>query len=340
MIEKQELVKLIDNVQKEILTSNNIIDRIQFPYYYNHSVIPSSLQNFKKKLEIIRYLAAEVVERQPDLRLPNAHHDMKNLSKGTFAHQLSVALVVSLFGIGDCGECSTKLGLSLIESGFGNLAFVAVDFLNAKEGMEKKHSFIVANLKSMPETSKPSLSVHDFFDLLPSQALIGDAFLGLAFSPRHIPDAFIRYIEAYGGKTDIIQCLHFYNVPSNSTVFGSYLKIAEKIATELRIEKTFLHQPFYSLNEKTRVENTTLISLLREKTGIPFFGAYDKDYKVDAIAEISTQEEEKTVKGLRRALKGHGEFFKMANGNIAFVLEGINVPVENPKLIQSIQNLK
>lgn len=289
---------------------------------------------------MIRYHSAELIAKQPELFLPNASHDMRNFSVGTFAHHFSVALAVSLCGIGECGECKAKLGLALIQSGFGNLAFVNIKFLEAKKGMETRHSFIVANLPKVTLSSdNKSPSVYDFFKNLPSHAIIGDAFLGLVFSPDKIPDAFIHYINAYGGKTKLIQCQHFYNVPSNSTVFGSYLNVARKIEKELRLTPLSLNENPYSLEEKIKIEDTTLISLLKTKVGCPFFGVRDRKYKVDAVVELSTKENRNIAQDLQSFLKGHGKFFNDKNGKEMFILEGINLSDENSELIQNIQNL-
>ena len=340
MITEHELKNLIDNIQENLLISNNIISRIDYPYYYNHKFVPNSLTVFKKKLEMVRQYSVALIAKQPDLSLLNASHDMRSLSVGTFAHQLSVALTVSLFGIGDCGECSVKLGLSLIQAGFGNLAFVGIEFLDAKEGMEKYHSFIVVNLPklTLPFDNK-LLSVYDLFQNLPAHALIGDAFLGLTFPPDKIPDAFIHYINAYGGKTKLVQCSHFYNVPSHSTVFGSYPIVAKKIEKELRLTQAFLKENLYALEEKIKIEDTSLVSLLKEKAKLPFFSVRDKKYKVDAIVELNTVKEQSMTANLQRSLKGHGRFFNINGQKEVFVLEGINLWDENPKLIQNIQNL-
>ena len=80
---------------------------------------------------------------------------MRGLQVGTFAHELCVSLSVSLLGIGDCGEGSAQLGLRLIQAGFGNLAFVAVMFPNAKEALEHLQDKIIT-LKIKHDFVSPS----------------------------------------------------------------------------------------------------------------------------------------------------------------------------------------
>lgn len=338
MITKQKLNELIDEVQKGFLISNNIINRTEYPYYYNHPSVPKSLTTFKKRLQSYREQSAEAVAKQVELPLPNASHSTRNFSMGTFAHHLTVALTVSLAGIGDCGECSANLGLALIQAGFGNLAFIGIEFSEAKEGMEKKHSFIVANLPTLPHpSSNAPLSIYDLFKVLPKHTLIGDAFLGLTFSPDEIPDDFIRYINAYGGKATLIQCQHFYNVPSKSLMFGGYLTTAKKVAEELKLRRLLIEKNPDTLKEK--IEDTTLVTLLKEKSKLSFFAVRDREYKVDAFVKLNTVEDRSIAKNLQHSLKGHGSFFNIKDQKEVFVLEGINLLDENPKLIKNIQNL-
>lgn len=337
MITEQKMKELIEEVQKNILTSNNILSRIEYPYYYNHPSVTKSLITFKTRLQTYRQKSAELVVKQAELPLPNAPHSHRHFSVGTIAHQLSVSLAVSQLGIGDCGECAAKLGLALIQAGFGNLAFVIVEFLESKEGMEKYHEFVVANLPvlSLPPNNI-TLSIYDFFKALPTQALIGDAFLGLTFSPEKIPNDFIRYLNAYGGKTEINACMHFYNVPSKSIMFGGYLDVAKKVVKELKSRQPLLEEDSYTLKGKIKIEDTTLVSLLKEKSKLLFFGVRDQEYKVDAIVELNTMEDRSAATNLQRSLRGHGRFFNIKDEKEIFVLEGINLSSENPKLIQHI----
>ena len=46
--------RLIDEVRAELLISNDIVSRIEHPYFHSHPSVPKSLQNFKKKLSEYR----------------------------------------------------------------------------------------------------------------------------------------------------------------------------------------------------------------------------------------------------------------------------------------------
>lgn len=342
MITEQKLEKLIDEVQKDFLTSNNIINRTECPYYYHHPSVPKSLIIFKKRLGTYRQQNELLVAKHPDLPLPNTPFEWRNFSIGTFAHKFSLNLATALCGIGDCGECSAKLMLALIQGNYGNAAYVEIKFLEAKEGMEQCHSFIATNLPtplSFSSNNTASFSVYDFLKELPPQTIIGDAFLGLTFSPDKIPDTFIRYINTYGGKTELTAFQHFYNYFSKSITFSGYLAVAEKVAKELKLKQPLFEEDSYTLEEKIKIEDTTLITLLKTKSKLSFFGVRDNQYKVDTIVELNTMKDRSVVVKLQRSLKGHGRLFGIQNKKEIFVLEGINLSDENPKLIQNIRNL-
>lgn len=340
MITEQKLIELIDEVQKDFLTSNNIINRTECPYYYNHPAVPKSLIIFKKRLTAYRQQSEHLVAEHPDLNLPNSPVPFRSFAIGTFAHQFSLNLATALCGVGDCGECAAKLALALIQGGYRNVAYVAISFLEAKKGMEQFHAFAVTNLPSyFAFSSNNTISVYELFKALPSEAIIGDAFLGLTFSPRRIPDAFTSYMGAYGGKANVIQFQHFYNYPSNSITFNGYLEVAKSVAKKIKLKRPSLVEDLYILEEKLKINDTTLTILLKEKSKLPFFAVRDNEYKVDAIVELNTQEERSIAAGLQRSLKAHGRFFHIQDAKEIFVLEGINLSDEYPKLRQNIRNL-
>lgn len=82
----------------------------------------------------------------------------------------------------------------------------------------------------------------------------------------------------------------------------------------------------YNLSEKTKIENSTLVALLKNKTKLAFFGVWDSNYKVDAVVEVNGEKDHKKLLDLQHSLKGHGRFFDTANKKKIFVLEGINIP--------------
>jgi hypothetical protein len=339
IIKRQELKTLIEKVVGGLLTSNQIVDRINYPYYWNHESVPHSLTLFKKKLEAIRRNSDTLVVSQPDLFFPNAPDQMCSFSSETFARLFTVALTTSLFGIGDCGECSAKLGLELIKAGFGDLAFVAIKFPAAEVGMETMHSFVIANLPSLRLPSDlGSLSVQDLFAALPPEALIADPFLGLVFSPGHVPDALTNYINAYGRSTSLMQCQHFYKLPKDSKIFASYQAISNIIAKTLRLTHPIFNE-HYQLEAKTRIHDTILVSHLKEKTGLSFFGVRDNSYKVDAVVELEAEDREIACK-LQEAMGGRGQFFSHVGiERVMYLLEGINLPDSHSGLTQGILGL-
>lgn len=319
-----EMLRLIKKVEPHILTSNNIVPRITCPYFHNHPSVPKALGNFKARLQEYRYISSTRIAAIGRLPLePNMLPILGDFSIGSFSHVFVGALVVSSFGIGDCGECSARLVIEMLVNGYGDLAFVGIKFPKAKDGMETTHEFIVANLPQDPYRS-PSTSIFDFFRTLPRNAVIGDPFLGLAFEPNSIPAEFIRYIDTYGKDTDVIKCFHFCNV--GSKFLSHYLSITAQIAKELKFQQSLPDDKSYELDSKVKIkEDTSLIFLLKEKTSLPFFGVVDSDYKVDAITEIENKQDRIIALSLQDSAQGYGRFFQNRDGQRMFVLEGINI---------------
>jgi TPR repeat protein len=125
------------------------------------------------------------------------------------------------------------------------------------------------------------------------------------------------------------------NFTSNS--LRLYLSKAAQIEQQLKSKPPLLSEDNYSLKNKTRINDTTLILLLKEKTKLPFFGVRDEEFKVDAALEINSISDQTKAIQLQRVLKGHGRFFNVEQKKKVFVLEGINITDENPMLIRNIQ---
>lgn len=90
---------------------------------------------------------------------------------------------------------------------------------------------------------------------------------------------------------------------------------------------------------RTNIEDTSLITYLKQKTALQFFGTVDNDYNVDALAPISTKEERSTAEHLHKATNC-GRFFKNKYGSSFFIIENINeTPNSSIKDYQSIGQL-
>lgn len=256
IINLEEMNKLIGKVQSSLLTSNNIVSRIEHPYYWGHASIPESLVQFKKLLEVYRKKCSDLIAELDKQALfkyflsPAA--DFNDLSNGSFFHSIVLHLIVSEFRIGDCGECSTRLAIELAKAGYGDLAFVSIKFTAAKKGMETHHQFIVANLPKAPVCPlDEKFSVEQFFSSLPNNAIVSDAFIGLCFAPQHIAEAFKSYIKAYGGTAVIASFRHFYNLAPKS--FNGYLEVASQIKTILESKQVLPALGRFSVPESWKV---------------------------------------------------------------------------------------
>jgi TPR repeat protein len=81
----------------------------------------------------------------------------------------------------------------------------------------------------------------------------------------------------------------------------------------------------YKLQEKIKVKDSTLITLLKLKTALPFFAVRDEEWIVDAVVECNGQKESKAIQQFNTALGGHGKILFNGTQRL-FVLSGINQP--------------
>ena len=219
-------------VKEGLLTSHDIANRVEHPYFHSHHSIPVKLNQFKMKLNKYREEISKFIvqlNKSPEIKqlLPN-YADCNDLSNGSFYHSLVLHLAVSQFGIGECGECAAQTIMEMIRAGYSNCMHVSLRFTQAQFGMENFHTMVVTNVPQIPPALNESkLSLQEFFAGLPKKALIVDTFLGLCFYPNAMPEALAQYISAYGGETQIYAPRHFYNLSKKS--FSGYVTIAKQV---------------------------------------------------------------------------------------------------------------
>ncbi len=227
-----KMKQIITKVKKTLLTSGDIVNRVEYPYFYGNHPIPEKLSQFKMKLNKYREEISKFIvylNKSPEIKqsLPN-YADCNDLSNGSFYHSFVLHLAMAQFGIGECGECTAQTIMEMIYAGYSNCIHVSIRFTQAQLGMENFHSLVVTNVPQLPASlMETNLSIQEFFARLPKQAIIADGFLGLCFYPNAIPEALIQYISAYGGEAQIYAPRHFYNLSKKS--FSSYVAVAKKI---------------------------------------------------------------------------------------------------------------
>ncbi|MDF2940489.1 MAG: hypothetical protein K0R66_1131 [Gammaproteobacteria bacterium] len=224
-IKQEEMLELVTKVRSAILSSNHLLPRQDHPYYHSHPGVPQALQVFKEKFTNARMLASRYILEHFE---KETHPMLGDFSLGKFPHNFTASLAVGSLHIGECAECSDKLAAEMILRGFGNLSIVHVTFPKASPGMERGHQFIVANLAKSPDRSFQGKSIVDFLRSLPADAVIGDPFLGLVFSPKDTPRALLKYIEAYGGEAVLAGCFHFTNL--GMAFLSPFLSYADRVA--------------------------------------------------------------------------------------------------------------
>jgi hypothetical protein len=93
----------------------------------------------------------------------------------------------------------------------------------------------------------------------------------------------------------------------------------------------------YDLKNKIKVEDSSLIKWLKQKTGLPFFCVRDENYKVDAISDIGSKDAQIAFLKLQESC-GVGRFFNEVNGKRLFVLEEINIHDIHPTAEERIRD--
>lgn len=86
--------------------------------------------------------------------------------------------------------------------------------------------------------------------------------------------------------------------------------------------RIFLKEYYYESENKIKVSDSSLIGLLKTKSGLPFFGVRDTDHNLDAIVTLNTENNFKEAAKLKNKLGKGGVFYD--GRNFLYVLKGIN----------------
>ena len=206
-----EMSTLVDQTHRSIVSSHRLLSRIRHPYYHSHPGIPPELVAFKKRITGLR-------ERSLHLIIERYTGDSDPLgqvySVKSFPLRFTGALALAGMGLGECGENAAKLAANMLIHGFGNITFLSLRFTKATEGMEQAHELILANISQAEMSALRALRVADFtqfMKVLPAHAVLGDAFLNVAFTPSAIPKLMQDYLAAYGGQAIICGVEHYTN---------------------------------------------------------------------------------------------------------------------------------
>lgn len=332
-----EMKRFIAITQKKICTSHNLVNRAKYPRFYGNNNTPKLLENFKMRLSQLRQQSSELIAELGDLSSPYIRNEIRSLAIGTVSHNFVGSLVVCKFGIGDCGEVAVNLVVDLIANGYQHLAFIMGDFSRAELGMERGHGFVVVNVPKLPQVYKDKLSINEFMQELPTGALIVDPFLELVFSPHEIPNEFNHYIAAYGGELIIKGCMHMTNYTMRN--IEPYENTADTVYQKILQSASLKNLQCYHSERKKRINDTSLLSLLNQKTELNFFAMYDEDHYVDAVAVVTSEEEKQKAESLRHTLKGFGRFLIDNENRDVFVLEQINTAEGDPSIAMRIRKL-
>lgn len=192
-----QVQEAIIEVQKKLLTSNDIVPRAQQPYYHSHPSVPPALTEFKRIVTEVRMHVARLVH---ELGIQRAGSTTQDFAEGSLFHSLLSGLVTSSFGIGECAESTYKLAEQLIKQGCHDFLFISLILPASSRGMEITHGILIANVSDFTADMGRAETLGELLLSLPETAVVGDAFLGCSYSPRSgFPLVMSDYLAAYGG---------------------------------------------------------------------------------------------------------------------------------------------
>jgi len=209
---------------------------------------------------------------------------------------------------------------------------IGLKFDHAKTGMETTHALLVANIKSIPKEFRPGMNFSVFLSALPEEAIIGDAFLGVSYIRDKIPQIVTDYVKAYGGSMSLSTVFHMRNF--SLSVFGSYIIHAWNAAMQIQ-------NPFIVVEPKKLDHDTTLISRLKETTGIELTGVRDAEYYVYAQGALNSKIKMHQAFKLQSLLgENTVTFFKTRENKApSIMIERLNEPEIANKVTEAIKHL-
>ncbi len=214
----EQMQECVVEVQRQLLTSNDLVSRSQQPFYYGDLSVPPILTEFKAILTELRMYAAKMIPELGTRRIGTVDVDF---SEGTFFHSYLLGLTISAFGIGECAETTYKLSERLIKKGGRDFLFITLRLPNRTVGMEVSHGLLIANVRELSQEITHATTLAELLRALPENAVVGDAFLGISYLPQDgFPVEMLDYLRAYGGQESIAQVFHFYNF--SPTVLSNY----------------------------------------------------------------------------------------------------------------------
>lgn len=319
----------ISEVRSKLLTSDDIVSRIQHPNYMpflGNAEVPKELHEFKQFLYQIRSTISVHVKNLPTINVGGL---VFNFSQIDYPHKFVYGLATAYFGVGECGECTYKLAENLIPKNFRNYLFVELKFANAQPGMEPVHSLLITapDIIDMSQIFRGS-SFESLLAALPSDAIVADAFLNEAFGARDkIPQRMLDYFHAYGGKVEIAHIDPIWNYPDGMLYI--YQGFVDKVVAATRNNQNVASQQTINfLSGCTKLDyNTRLLEMLHELLKLEFCGYRDDNLYVYAVALINNPESMKAAVQIKSILpQGNVTFFRDSPQSTSVVLSGINLP--------------
>lgn len=215
--------------------------------------------------------------------------------------------------------------------------------------IRKKYA-AVSDLNNLADTELVAF----FEDILSKQKTLHDykIFNEIAVKLRNtvIADNILTILKAQSKMDKSVLVIGSDHLGGLKVIFNSRLQECEQIGLRIEYplddEKMILQKPLerpesptihpddqkYGLTDKTKLVDSPLITLLKTKTKLNFYGVKNQSQRIDALVEITDEQIRKKAQNLQSFLKGHGRFINIGASETIFVLEGINSQEGSPPL--------
>lgn len=312
-LSSSQILAIMNAVSEKSVSSHDIIPRSELPSF--------SLYQLTK---IIEHFGAHATHAywehiQYTNKIKNIILEMirRRIQTG---QTCQLAMTMYAMGIGECQALATILHNELLKSDFSDFHLVCILNPNTIKG----HCFLVIG--------NHRLNIHDDFQTALShcseEVLIADPYLSYLGSARDYVASNQNYFSQFDYQTIVsltkANPMHLENILQTERLSFEWVK---EIKQEHQIERFYdkklipLAKTGYPCIGKSYTHETALLQQLK-KSGLAFFGL-SRNYKVDAVCEVTNRIDELKVKSIKTKINA-GVYYHNAQGQTFFVVPEIN----------------
>jgi len=321
-----------NTIKQKTICANDIIPKKNLPFLtLNPQVLSNAAQQHGMLVGDLLAHGLQLTKVKEALNYASKQYP--NMAAGVSSYSIAM----TRFGVGEAQDLVNLAIYELMKQGCLDVTFIALKGKKDDHHPKKMpyiHCFILIGQHSMAKEG----NLKSQFNALNDEVLIFDPML------NHIGRA-NTYLSEQAEFLNTFEYQHIMQIiKMNPEVYDLTLieNNVQKLVACAKTQGIDHHKralPITKIDflQKTPCPETALLQCLNERSGITFFGV-QKDYKVDAVAHISEQED-RTVEAIQQKL-GAGCVYHDFNGyNSFFVLHDINVKTETENLPQRIHEV-